>query len=610
MATATQRTGAEEVEWNLGDLYAGPDDAEFERDLCAAVDEAHAFRERYAGRVGDLTAQELTEAVDGLERILVLLEKPTSFARLRFEADASDETSGRLLERAQEQETRVQTEVQFFELEWAALEDDEAERKLADDALAARRRFLSSIRRFRAHLLTEPEERIAAEKALTGITAWTRLHSDLLSQIRVQFDDEELSPTEARERLAVMTNRDDRARLDTAMGEALEPGIKLRSFVLNTIANDRAVEDRLRNYDSWIASRNLLNEIGDDAVQALVDAVTQRYDIAQRHFRLRARLLGLPRLASYDVYAPVAGEPPLVDWDAAAAISIDAYTTLSPVAGERVRRFFDGGWIDAAPRRGKVPGAFCKMRLPRVHPYILMTYSGVRASVMTLAHELGHGLHASLQELPYLDTEIALTLVEVPSVFGEWLAFDELRRRTDDPQAQLELLVSRIDEALMTVFVQVAYNRFENAVHNARRSEGELTADQLSDHFGRAMREYVGDTVELTPAWERRWSAIPHFGLVPGYVYAYAFGYLVATACYQRYREDRDGFVDAYLELLRAGGSRPPLELLRDFGFDVSDPAFWHRGLDAIEALIAEAESYNGGSTPSAPGTRGPGTPG
>jgi oligoendopeptidase F len=238
-----------------------------------------------------------------------------------------------------------------------------------------------------------------------------------------------------------------------------------------------------------------------------------------------------------------------------------------------------------------------------------MTYSGVRASVMTLAHELGHGLHASLQELPYLDTEIALTLVEVPSVFGEWLAFDELRRRTDDPQAQLELLVSRIDEALMTVFVQVAYNRFENAVHNGRRSEGELTADQLSDHFGRAMREYVGDTVELTPAWERRWSAIPHFGLVPGYVYAYAFGYLVATACYQRYREDRDGFVDAYLELLRAGGSRPPLELLRDFGFDVSDPAFWHRGLDAIEALIAEAESYNGGNTPSAPGTRGPGTP-
>jgi oligoendopeptidase F len=589
---ASTPTGAEDVEWNLGDLYASPDDPALERDLAGAVAAAGAFRERFAGRVATLSAGELAEATRELERLLAQLQLPKVFVELRFDADSTDDERGRLLQHVREHETRVETAVKFFELEWAAVSTEDAERKLADPAVDTYRHFLRSRRRFRTHLLSEPEERIAAEKALTGASAWTRLYGDLLSQIRVRIDGEEISPDEVRARLSLVADREERHRLGEALGEALEPGARLRAFVLNTILAERATEDRLRGYPSWLSSRNLQNDIPDDAVDALVTATIERYDVAQRHFRLRARLLDLPRLTNHDLAAPIFGLPPPLRWDAAAALAVEAFSAFSPLAGERVRRFFAEGWIDAGPRPGKAVGAYCRMRVPGIHPYILMNYAGSRGSALTLAHELGHGLHASLQEkLGYLNTEIGLTLVEVPSVFAEALAYDELFDRADDAHERLDLLVTRLDDAIATVFLQVAYNRFEDAMHTARRSAGELSVGRLSDLFSAEVGRMGGDALELTPGHRLRWSIVPHFALFPGYVYAYAFGFLVSLAVYQRYREEGESFVEPILDLLRAGGSRPPTELLAELGFNVGDPAFWRGGLDAIEAWVEEAET-------------------
>ena len=591
-ARTSAPTGAEDVVWNLDDLYAGPDDPALERDLAGAVDAARALRERFAGRVAALSPEELAEATRELERLLARLQLPKVFAELRFDADSADEERGRLLQHVREQETQVETAVTFFELEWAALSDEEAEGKLADAALAPHRHFLRSRRRFAAHLLSEPEERIASEKALTGASAWTRLYGDLLSQLRVRIDDEDISPDEVRARLSLLADREERLRLGEALGEALEPGARLRAFVLNTILTERATEDRLRGYPTWISSRNLMNDIPDDAVDALVTATADRYDVAQRHFRLRARLLDLPRLTNNDLTAPVSGAPAPMRWDTAASLVVDAFSAFSPLAGERVRRFFDDSWIDAGPRRGKAVGAYCRMRVPGVHPYILMNYAGSRGGALTLAHELGHGLHASMQEeLGYLDTEVGLTLVEVPSVFAEALAYNELFDRADDARDRLDLLVGRLDDAVATVFFQVAYNRFENAIHTSRRNEGELSVDRLSALYTAEVGRMGGDALELTPGYRLRWSAIPHFALYPGYVYAYAFGFLVSLAVYERYREEGETFVAPILDFLRAGGSRPPTELLAELGFDVGDPGFWGRGIDAIETWVEEAEA-------------------
>jgi oligoendopeptidase F len=588
---STLVTGAENIEWNLDDLFEGPEDPRIEAELDEAAAAATAFRERFRGNLATLSATELNDAVVELERIRSVSARVETFARLRLAADSSDQARGALVQRVRERNTQIETELLFFDLEWSGLEDDVAERLLADPALAHYANVLRSERRYKPYQLSEPEEKLSAEKNLTGAGAWSRLFNELLSDLRVDLDGEDLSLDETLARLSRLTDQGERAHVAEAVTEALRPGVRTRGYVLNTILNERAIEDRLRGYPSWIAARNLANEIPDEAAQSLVDAIVGRYDIPQRFYALKARLLGLPKLYDYDRFAPLQEVGGTIAWDEARDLVLDAFNGFSSEAGDIIGRFFERDWIDAAVRPGKMLGAFCATTVPNVHPYVLMNYAGERRSVLTLAHELGHGLHGSLaQDLGLLNASTPLTLAETASVFGEALTFERLMEREDDPRARLDLLVGRIDDAIATVFRQIALNRFEDAIHTGRREEGELPVDRISELWTREQERMLGETVEVTEGYGIWWSYVPHFIAVPGYVYAYSFGYLFSLAIYRRYLDEGESLVEPYLDLLRAGGSAPPAELASRLGFDIGDPGFWSAGLDAIGTLVDEAE--------------------
>jgi oligoendopeptidase F len=584
-------TGAEAVEWNLSDLYEGPGDPRIESELEEALAASQAFRERYRGKLGELSAAELNDAVAELERIRSASTRVETYARLRQAADSSDQARGALVQKVRERNTQIETELLFFDLDWSAVDDETADRLLADPALETYASVLRSDRRYKPYQLSEPEERISAEKSITGSSAWSRFFQELLSDLRVSLDGEQLSLDEALSRLSRLTDQDERGRVAEAVTETLRPGLRTRGYVLNTILNERAIEDRLRGYESWISAQNLSNEIPDEATQSLVDAIMARYDIPRRFYSLKARLLGLPRLRDYDRFAPLQEVGGTIAWDDAQEIVLEAFTGFSPVAGEIIGNFFEKEWIDAAVRPGKMLGAFCATLIPDVHPYVLMNYAGERRSVLTLAHELGHGLHGSLaQDLGLLNARTPLTLAETASVFGEALTFEKLMAREDDPRARLDLIVGRIDDAISTVFRQIALNRFEHAIHTGRREEGELPIERISQFWSAEQRRMLGDAVEVTDNYGIWWSYVPHFIAVPGYVYAYSFGYLFSLAIYRRYLEEGEALVEPYLDLLRAGGSAPPAELASRLGFDIGDPDFWATGLDAIGALVDEAE--------------------
>jgi oligoendopeptidase F len=588
---ATTVTGAEHVEWNLDDLFEGPDDPRLESDLDEASAAATAFRERYRGKLGGLSASELNDAVAELERIESASTRVETFARLRQAADSSDQSRGALVQKVRERNTQIETELLFFELEWSEVDDDVAERLLADPALEKYAQVLRSQRRYKPYQLSEPEERISAEKSLTGASAWGRFFNELLSELRVSYDDGELSLDEALSRLSRETSQEERARVAEAVTETLRPGARTRGYVLNTILNERAIEDRLRGYSTWISARNLANEIPDEAAQSLVDAIVGRYDIPQRYYALKAKLLGLDRLKDFDRFAPLQETGGTIAWDEARELVLDAFNGFSPQAGEIVSDFFDRDWIDAAVRPGKMLGAFCATTVPDVHPYVLMNYAGERRSVLTLAHELGHGLHGALaQDLGLLNARTPLTLAETASVFAEALTFERLREREDDPRAVLDLLIGRIDDTVATVFRQIALNRFEHAIHTGRREEGELPVERISELWSEEQRRMLGPAVEVTENYGIWWSYVPHFIQAPGYVYAYAFGYLFSLAIYRRYLEEGESLVEPYFDLLRAGGSAPPAELAARLGFDIGDAGFWSAGLDAIGELVDEAE--------------------
>jgi len=590
VATTTQ-TGAEAVEWDLSDLYEGPDDPLLERDLDEATAAARSFRERFRGRFGELSAGELAEATAELERIESTVDRAGTFAELRFAANTYDESRGALVQRVRERATAIETELLFFELEWAALPDDDVEHLLADDALARYRGVLRARRRYRPHLLSEPEERLDTEKSVTGASAWVRLFSELTADLRVKVAGEEISLDEATARLARLTEHEERRQVAEAITETLRPGLRTRAFILNTLLNERAIEDRLRGYPTWISARNLANQTSDEAVDSLVGAIVSRYDIPQRYYSLKARLLGLDRLADYDRFAPLETVPATIPWDVARETVLEAFSSFSPLAGDTVGRFFDDGWIDAAPRPGKMTGAFCASAADR-HAYVLMSYSGEQRSVLTLAHELGHGLHGSLAiPLGLLNMQTPLTLAETASVFGEALTFRILLDREEDPKVRLDLLTRRIEDTLATVFRQISMNRFEHAVHTERRGAGEVPIERLGELWAAEQGHLFGDAVEVTDGYRVWWSYIPHFVFAPGYVYAYAFGYLFSLAIYRRYVVEGEALVEPIFELLRAGGSSPPVELARRIGFDIEDPAFWSSGVDAIAELVDEAEA-------------------
>ena len=590
MTSTTQLTGAEEVAWDLSDLYDGPEDPELERELSEAKEATVAFRERYRGEVAELDAAALAEAVAEREAIDERVDRVMTFAQLRFSTDMADPARGALVQRIQEEYAAMSTELLFFGLEWAALEDEQAEAVLADAAVDRYRHYLQALRRYRPHLLSEPEERIMTEKSVSGSSAWSRLYSELLSGLRVELDGEEQSLEVALARLQD-ADRDVRRAAADAITAGLQPGLRTRTFVFNSILLDKAIDDRLRGYPSWISSRNLANEVSDEAVQALVDATVSRYDVPQRYYRLKARLLGLDRLKHYDRVAPFSEETAHTSWDEARQMVVDAYSGFSQRAGDIVDGFFEQSWIDAPVRPDKTNGAFCATTVPGVHPYVLMNFTGDRRSVLTLAHELGHGLHGVLaQDLGLYNASTPLTLAETASVFGESLTFKSLIAQETDPRRKLDLLAGRIEDAIATIWRQVAMNRFEDAVHNGRRDEGELAPDRLAQSWVDTQTQLFADSVDIE-GYDTWWSYIPHFASVPGYVYAYAYGYLFSLAIFRRYEQEGDAIVEPYFELLARGGSQTPEELAQIVELDLSDASIWASGIEALDELLGEAEA-------------------
>jgi oligoendopeptidase F len=581
----------ESTEWNLDPLVEGRGDAAVDDQLADADRRAGTFAERFAGTVAELDAAGLAEAMRELEPIYDLVSRAGSYAHLRFATDTSDASRGALLQRAQERGTSIETKLLFFELEWAAVADDRAGELLADPALAFCRHHLETVRRYRPHMLSEPEERLMAEKSVTGRGAWTRLFSEVTAAIRVPLDDGEASLEVALSRLQ-SPDREVRRSTAESVTQALEPGLRTRAFIFNTLLHDKAVDDRLRSYSDWLQSRNLSNEASDESVQALIEAVKARYEIPRRWYRLKAQLLGIERLADYDRMAAVTDEDPVFPWQDARELVTDCYESFSSDLGGIVRRSFDDRWIDAPVRPGKRGGAFCASTVPELHPYVMLNYTARRGDVLTLAHELGHGVHAVLgarQGIFHMSTP--LTMAETASTFGEEIVFDRLLDLAETPDSRLSLLAGNIESAIATIFRQTAMNQFEDRVHNARRSEGELSVGRIGDIWAETQEELLGDSVEVTENYRSWWSYVPHFISTPGYVYAYAFGQLLALSVYKLYTDQGHDFVPRYLELLSAGGSRSPEELGRIVGVDLADPGFWDAGLALVEETLDKAEA-------------------
>jgi oligoendopeptidase F len=528
-----------------------------------------------------------------LEAIQELLGRAGSYAMLNFAGDTADPPRGALLQKVQEGATRIETTLLFFELEWAALDDARADELLAADGLDFARHHLKTARRYRPHLLSEPEEKVMAEKALTGRTAWTRLFEEQASAITVDLDEgaEPVSLEVALSRLFT-PDREIRRHAAESVTAALAPGLRTRGYILNTLLADKMVDDRLRSYPHWLASRNLANEASDESVEALIAAVRARYELPRRWYRLKARLLGLDRLTDYDRMAAVTQEDERVEWPRARDLVLESYDAFSDDLGALVRRFFDEAWIDAPVRPNKRGGAFCAYTVPSANPYVLLNYTYKRRDVLTLAHELGHGVHAALGgRRGVFHMATPLTMAETASVFGETLVFGRLLEQGATPESRLALLAESIEGSIATVFRQVAMNRFEHLVHTTRREQGELAVDRIGELWAESQTELLGDAVEVTDGYRSWWSYVPHFISSPGYVYAYAYGQLLALAVYGRYEEEGESFVPSYLELLEAGGSRSPEELGRIVGVDLSDPGFWDRGLDIVERQLDAAEA-------------------
>ena len=583
------------VRWDLSDLYAGHDDARLDADLDGAENAAAEFSSRYRGRVAELAAAELAAALDELEALQEPVTRAGAYAGLLFAADTAEPRHGALLQRIQERSVEIRKQLLFFELEWLAAEEARVESVLADPALARRRHFLSGLRRYRTHVLSEPEESLLSETEVTGAAAWGRLFDEVLASLRFSVElggeSRELSEEET---LALLYDPDRATRRAGAAGltAGLRANARVLGFIFNTLVQDKAFDDRRRGYPHPMAARHLANEAQSPSVDALLDACVSRYDLVARYYRLKARLLGLESLTDYDRYAPVPGAQGQRDYASARALVVEAYRDFSPTLAELAERFFERHWIDAELRPGKRGGAFSASTVPSVHPYVLLNYTGNLRDVMTLAHELGHGVHQSLAASQGLfEQNTPLTTAETASVFGEMLVFRRLMREETDPAVRLSLLCGKLEDAFATVFRQVAMTRFEQALHDARREEGELALERIDALWMDANRPMFGDAVELREDYACWWLYIPHFVHSPFYCYAYAFGELLVLALLRRYDEEGDDFVPRYLALLEAGGSDTPENLLARVGLDIADPGFWHGGLDLLEQLLEQAET-------------------
>ncbi|MDZ7676219.1 MAG: M3 family oligoendopeptidase [Acidimicrobiales bacterium] len=585
--TSTGSTGAEDVAWDLEPLLGDDDVATL---VSRARERATALTGDARGTIADLDAQGLANVLERFAEIHELAERAGNYVHLRFATDTSDPERGAAMQEVEEQLSELSAELVWVELEWIAVDEARAAELLDAPELAGFRHHLETVRATKPHVLSEAEERLLATIEPAGRSAWVRLFTEQTSSIEVELDGETMSLDAGLSRLH-HPDRAVRATAAEAVSAGLQPGLRTRAYIFNTLLADRRIQDDLRDFPSWISSWNLSNEASDESVEALVDAVVARYDIPQRWYRLKARTLGLDRLADYDRNASVASSEHHVPWDEATTIVRDAYGSFSDELAGVVGRFLDEGWIDAPTRPGKRGGAFCAYTVPGHHPYVFLNYTATTNDVMILAHELGHGVHGYLaRHQGVFEQMTPLTLAETASVFGETVTFNRLLDQIDDPAERFSLLAQNLEGSIATVFRQVSMNRFEDAVHTHRREHGELSTTDFGDHWEATQRQLFGDAMEVTEGYRDWWSYVPHFIATPGYVYAYAYGQLLALSVYAQYESRGADFVPQYLELLSAGGSRWPEELGHIVDCDLTDPSFWNAGLAIVEGQLEAAE--------------------
>ena len=590
----TKTTGAETVRWDLTELFGSPTDPELEATLAAGLEDARSFEADYKGRLGQLTPAEFAAMMERLEGIQDRLSKPAIYASLLHTQDTADPAHGRLVARVDEAGAERGRHLVFFHLELAELTDEQVAPLYRDPAAGRYRHTVEEARKYRPHNLSEVEERLLTERSPVSTGAWVRLFEELSSSIKVADGEGRIGLEQALARLRD-ADRGVRERTTHAITDALRADIRTRAYILNVLLQDKAIDDRLRGYQSWISSRNLANETSDEAVQALVEAVTGRYGMVARYYRVKRRLLGLDVLHEWDRYAPVGGQTRDLSWEDAKELVLGSYRRFSTRAGDLVAEFFERPWIDAALGDHKRGGAYCMGATPSYHPFVMMNFTGRLNDALTLAHELGHGLHDRLASRQTIfDYHPPLTLAETASVFGETLTFDRIMAEERDPKVRLSMLCDQVEGAFATVFRQVSMNRFEDAAHTRRRSEGELSPEQFGEIWQEVLQPMFADSLELTEEHKPWWSYVGHFYFAPGYVYAYAYGNLLALSVYRRYQEAGPAFVDRYLDFLAAGGSTRPDELVRTLGMDITDPGFWDAGLTILDGMVAQIEELAG----------------
>ena len=592
-AVIERLTGAEDVVWDLSVFYQSLNDPHLEADIARLNQMVDEFQARWRGRVAEMSAADFVNAYETMEAIYDLRGRLVSFAFLNFSTDTGNTDYQAAVARVEELESALSQKMVFFDLEWNALDDEPANAILDDPAVAEYRYYLEAERRYRPYNLSEAEEQIIIEKGVTGSGAWTRFFTQLTSAFRFDWLGDEVNMTFVLNKMRD-ADRDVREMAWRKLTDKLQEKSMELTFIFNTLALDKANSDQRRRYASWISSRNLSNKSGDEVVEALIETVTGNYDLVARHYRLKRALLEYDELYDYDRYAPLnlKESEAFYVWEQARDIVLAAFENFTPQMTTVAKRFFDENWIHAPVLPNKRGGAFAASTVASANPFVFLNYLGDTRDVTTLAHELGHGIHMCLSgvEKGLFALYTPLTTAEMASTFAEMLVFQDLMAAEDDDEVKLSMLTEKIEDTFATVFRQISMNRFEDKMHNARREEGELTAERFNELWLETQRDMFGDSVTITEEYGCWWSYVPHFLHTPGYVYAYSFGELLVLALYRLYQEEGESFVPKYIDLLAAGDSDYPDRLLARVGVDINDPDFWQKGIDVIEEWVTQAE--------------------
>jgi oligoendopeptidase F len=580
-------------EWNLADLYPAMDAKEVAADLAKAKTEAERIKAHYQGNLvaSGADGSVLAEAIAAYEALSDTVGKLGAYAGLLYAGDTTNAAFAKFYGDIQEKITAITSDLLFFELELNQIGDQELAEALKHAALARYRPWLEDLRKEKPYQLEEKLEKLFHEKSMTGRAAWSRLFNETMTALRFAVDGER-EPLALEPTLNLLTSPDEQRRRAAAeaLARVFKENIRLFTLITNTLAKDKEISDRWRGYNDVAASRHLANRVEPEVVAALVTAVHSAYPrIAHRYYALKAKWMGKTKLAYWDRNAPLPDKPErTITWAEAEKTVLSAYAGFSPEMAEIANSFFALHWIDAPVREGKSPGAFSHATVPSVHPYILMNYQGKARDVMTLAHELGHGVHQVLAApMGPLLSQTPLTLAETASVFGEMLTFKTLLKENNDAKERKALIAGKIEDMINTVVRQIAFYCFERKVHEERRT-GELTSERIGQIWLEVQTESLGPVFDLKAGYETYWAYIPHFIHSPFYVYAYAFGDCLVNSLYDLYQEAHPDFVDKYFDMLKAGGSKHHSELLRPFGLDASKPEFWQRGLEVVAGMIDE----------------------